>query len=86
LVDYRQSLELLRVGPTSRPPERWGVISQWALSEGKKKAGILFEKGAAGMAGRTRLGHRIFGIVSDASAKNRTRWCGCAPASWRREH
>jgi len=28
------------------------VISQWAVSEGKKKAGILFENGAAGMAGR----------------------------------
>ncbi len=28
------------------------VISKWAVSEGKKKAGILFENGAAGMAGR----------------------------------
>ncbi len=28
------------------------VISQWAVSAGKKKAGILFENGAAGMAGR----------------------------------
>jgi branched-chain amino acid transport system substrate-binding protein len=28
------------------------VISRWAVSEGKKKAGVLFENGAAGMAGR----------------------------------
>jgi branched-chain amino acid transport system substrate-binding protein len=28
------------------------VISKWAVSEGKKKAGVLFENGAAGMAGR----------------------------------
>ena len=28
------------------------VISRWAVGDGKKKAGILFENGAAGMAGR----------------------------------
>ena len=28
------------------------VISRWAVGEGKKKAGVLFENGAAGMAGR----------------------------------
>ena len=28
------------------------VISRWAVRDGKKKAGILFENGAAGMAGR----------------------------------